>query len=94
MTIALAGKHGKAKLRGTLTVAAVNGVATFSGLTLTNARKGQALQFQVTAGGLTSVTTNPLSVLAAAARIPSSSDQEQGGDPPSVTPTDSRPPSG
>ena len=69
MTIALAGKHGTTKLHGTLTVTAVNGVASFSGLTLTKARKGETLQVQVTASGLTAVTTNPFNVLPAAARI-------------------------
>jgi hypothetical protein len=69
VTIALAGKHGRTNLHGTRTVTAVNGVASFSGLTLSSARKGETLQVQATASGLTAATTNPFNVLPAAARI-------------------------
>ena len=55
VTVALAGKPGGVKLRGTLTATAVNGVATFAGLTLAKARKGNILRF--TANGLTATLT-------------------------------------
>jgi len=55
VTVAFAGKPRGAKLRGTLTVTATNGVATFSGLTLAKAQKGYKLK--VTASGLTSAST-------------------------------------
>src|SRR5262249_34110647 len=70
VTIALAGKHGGRKLHGTLTVNAVNGVATFSRLTLARARKGQTFQIQATASRLPATTTSPINVSAAPARIP------------------------
>jgi hypothetical protein len=47
-------------LGGETTVTAVNGVAQFSGLTLTEATYGDRLQF--TAGGLSSATTNTITV--------------------------------
>ncbi|HKI16983.1 MAG TPA: hypothetical protein VKA15_03845, partial [Isosphaeraceae bacterium] len=69
VTVALAGKTGGGKLRGTLTVTATNGVATFSGLTLTKARRGDTLR--VTASGLTSASTSAFKVSPVAARRPS-----------------------
>jgi len=61
VTIALANipGGGSSSLGGTVTVAAVNGVATFSGLTLNNAGLGYTLQ--VSGNGLTA-TTNPFDV--------------------------------
>src|SRR5207302_6413423 len=50
---------------GTTSVAAVNGVATFAGLTLNKAAAGYTLQ--VSSGSLTPSTTNPITVNAAAA---------------------------
>ena len=67
VTIALSGKHPKGSLHGTLTVAAIDGLATFTGLTLTGPRKGYTMK--VTASGLTSATTTPLN-LSPAARHP------------------------
>jgi hypothetical protein len=62
VTLALASNPGGATLGGTLTVAAVNGVATFSGLTLDKASNGYVIQ--TSAGGLTEATTNPINVTA------------------------------
>ena len=64
-TVALASNSGNSTLGGTLTVTAVNGVATFSGLTLNNAASGYTLQ--VTSGSLTAATSNSVSVTAAVA---------------------------
>jgi hypothetical protein len=64
VTVALAGQRGKGKLSGTLTVAAIDGVATFSGLTLTKAGKGETLR--LTGTGLTPTTTSPFIVNPAA----------------------------
>ena len=44
VTIAVSGKHPKGTLHGTLTVAAIDGVATFTGLTLTRPGKGYTLE--------------------------------------------------
>ena len=63
-TVALASNPGGSTLGGTLTVSAVNGVATFSGLTLNNAGDGYTLQ--VTSGTLTSAVTNDFTVAAGA----------------------------
>ncbi len=46
VTITWAGKHGKGQLRGALTTNAVNGVATFSGLTLVKVPQGSRLRLQ------------------------------------------------
>jgi dUTPase len=70
VTLTLASKAGRRKLHGALTVNAVDGVATFSGLTLPKAHKGQTFQIQVTAGGLAPTTTSPITVLPAPARAP------------------------
>ncbi len=67
VTIALSGKHPKGSLHGTLTVAAIDGVATFTGLTLT--RPGKGYTIKVTASGLASTTTTALN-LSPAARHP------------------------
>ncbi len=64
VTVALVGKTGAVKLRGTLTATAVNGVATFAGLTLTKARKGNSLRF--TANGLTATSTGAFTATPAA----------------------------
>jgi predicted outer membrane repeat protein len=58
VTVALATNPGGAKLGGDLTLAAVNGVATFSGLTLDKAGTGYRLQ--VTSNGLSSATTDAI----------------------------------
>jgi hypothetical protein len=62
VTIAWAGKHGKSPLHGTLTASVVDGVATFSGLTLGKVRKGYTLQLRATASGLIPAMTNPIGV--------------------------------
>ena len=64
VTIALATNPGGASLDGTLTVAAVKGVATFSGLTLNNPGTGYTLN--VTASGVSSATTTGINVTAPA----------------------------
>src|SRR5262249_41696891 len=56
VTIALANNPGGGTLSGTLTVSVVNGVATFSGLTLDAAGSGYALQ--ASSGSLTSPPSN------------------------------------
>jgi hypothetical protein len=71
VTVALSGKPGGGKLHGTLTATATNGVATFSGLTLTKARTGYTLR--LTANGLTPVSTDAFHVSRVTARRPSSS---------------------
>ncbi len=60
VTVALSSKPGGGKLHGTLTVAAINGVATFSGLTLTKARSGYTLR--LTASGMAPVSTHAFHV--------------------------------
>ena len=65
VTIALAGNPGGATLSGTTTVAAVNGVATFSTLSLD--RTGNGYTFMVVATGLASATSAPFDVSAGAA---------------------------
>jgi hypothetical protein len=61
VTLTPAGNSGGSPL----TTTAVNGVATFSGLTLNNPGSGYALQ--VTAGGLAGVTSSPISVASGSA---------------------------
>lgn len=56
VTLALIGHRGGAALRGARTVAAVDGVANFSGLSLKSARKGTLLEIQAVAGGLAGAT--------------------------------------
>ena len=53
-------QSGKLRLGGTLTVNAVNGVAAFSDLTITN--PGSGYTFAATAKGLTSATSVPIDV--------------------------------
>ena len=65
VTVALAGKPAVGKLHGTLTVTAINGAATFSGLRLTKARRGYTLR--LTASGLNPASTTVVNVAAAAA---------------------------
>lgn len=57
VTVGLANNPGGAALGGTLTVTAVNGIATFTGLTLDQVASGYTLQATTTAG-LTAATTN------------------------------------
>ncbi len=64
VTIALASGPDAATLGGTLTATAVDGVATFSGLTLNTAGAGYALV--ATASGLKTATTSDVSVVPAA----------------------------
>jgi hypothetical protein len=65
VSIALLANPGGAVLSGTTTVAAVNGVASFSDLRVD--RAGTAYTFQVTSSGLTSATSTPFDVSAGAA---------------------------
>lgn len=58
---------GDAKLGGTLTATAVNGVAVFAGLTLNKAGTGYVIQAAAT--GLTSTTTEPFNVALAATHL-------------------------
>ncbi len=62
VTVALASNPGGSTLGGTLTVQAVNGVATFSGLTLNNLATGYTLR--VTATGVSSAATTGFNVTA------------------------------
>jgi len=62
VTLSLQSNPGGATLGGTLTVNAVHGVATFTGLTLNQPGMGYALQ--ATANGLTSTTTASITVFA------------------------------
>ena len=57
VTLSLATNPGSATLGGTLNVKAVNGVATFSGLTINNPGMGYTLKASST--GLTAGTTDP-----------------------------------
>jgi hypothetical protein len=66
VTVALAGKPAGGKLHGTLTVTAISGVATFSGLSSTKARRGDTLR--LTASGLTPTSTSAFDVTATRAR--------------------------
>jgi hypothetical protein len=61
VTVGLASNPGGTTLGGTVTVTASGGVATFSGLTLTQAASGYTLY--VSASGPTSTTTNPFNVV-------------------------------
>jgi hypothetical protein len=60
VTLAIAANPGSATLGGTLTATAVNGVASFSGLTLNKPGSGYTLQ--ATSTGLTSWTSSPFDV--------------------------------
>ena len=60
VTVSLASNPGNSTLGGTLTVQAVNGVATFSGLTISN--PGLAYTLQVSATGTSPITTAPFDV--------------------------------
>jgi hypothetical protein len=61
VTVGLASNPGGTTLGGTVTVAAAGGVATFSGLTLTQVASGYTLY--VSASGPTSTTTTPFNVV-------------------------------
>ncbi len=65
LTLALANNPGGATLGGTLSVPTSQGVATFSGLTLTAAASGYTLQ--VSSSGLASATSSAIAVTPAAA---------------------------
>jgi hypothetical protein len=65
VTLALAANPGGATLGGSLSATAVGGVATFPGLTLTKAGTGYTLS--ATAAALPSMTTGPITVVAATA---------------------------
>src|SRR5262249_47391249 len=60
VTLALGTNPGGGALSGTLTATAVNGVATFPGLSVNNAGNGYTVQ--ATANGLTAATTTALNV--------------------------------
>ena len=62
VTLTLSNNPGSATLGGTLTMRAVNGVATFSDLTLDNTGSGYTLQ--ATSSGLTQATTSAFNVTA------------------------------
>ena len=62
ISVAIANNPATGTLGGTLSVNAVNGVATFSNLTLSSAGSGYTLQ--VSSSGMTAVTTTPVNVLA------------------------------
>jgi hypothetical protein len=64
VTVSLAGGPHGAGLGGLSSLAAVDGVATFSGLTLTQAGDGYSLE--ATSGNLTPATTGPITVTTAA----------------------------
>ena len=64
VTVSLAGGPDGASLGSLSSLAAVDGVATFSGLTLTEAGDGYSLE--ATSGNLTPATTGPITVNAAA----------------------------
>jgi hypothetical protein len=64
VSVALSSGPSGASLGGTLTIPAIGGVADFSGLTLTEADSGYALQ--TATAGLTGAATNPISVNPAA----------------------------
>jgi len=67
VTVSLKKKAGGAKLGGKRTVALSGGVATFSGLTVSNTGKGY--QIQATKTGLLPTVTNPFTVTAAKAKL-------------------------
>jgi len=66
-TVAIGTNSGSATLGGTATVTAVNGVATFSGLTVNKAGVGYTLAVNSTGAG--AGTTTPFSVIAGAASV-------------------------
>ena len=65
MTVALSSNPGGSTLGGTLTATVVNGVASFSGLTLNKVGSGYTLK--ASSGSLTAATTSGISVTPAAA---------------------------
>jgi hypothetical protein len=67
ITIALGANPGSTTLSGTLAVSAVNGVATFSNLSLTKASSGYTLT--AAASGLTGATSTSFNVSAASATV-------------------------
>ena len=67
VTVGLASNPGGTTLGGTVTVAASGGVATFSGLTLTQVASGYTLY--VSASGPTSTTTGPFNVVSSTTGI-------------------------
>lgn len=64
VTVSLANNPTGATLGGTVTVAAVNGIATFTGLSITKAGSGYTIQ--ASASGLSSITTSAFSITPAA----------------------------
>ena len=65
VTLSLADNPGSATLSGTVSVAAVNGVATFSNLSLN--RPGQGYRLAAASSGLTGATSSTFNVTAGAA---------------------------
>jgi hypothetical protein len=68
MTVAVTGKRAGGKLRGTLTVTAVDGVATFTGLSLSKAGRNYTLRLR--ASGLATASTSAFEVSPVAVRRP------------------------
>ncbi len=64
ITLALGNNPGNAVLGGTLTVRAVHGIATFSGLTLNSPGVDFTLLATISGGSSVETTTNPISVAA------------------------------
>jgi virginiamycin B lyase len=65
--VGLAGNPGGVTLGGTLTVTAVNGVATFSGLTLNTTNVGSSYTLVIGGGGVGEAVSSPITVTAASA---------------------------
>lgn len=65
VAVALSTNPSGGSLGGSLTVAAINGIAAFSGLTIDQA--GLVYAIQAMSGGLTSGTTNPFAIVAGSA---------------------------
>lgn len=75
--VTLSVSTGTGSLSGTATVSAVNGIATFSGLSMTNA--ADAKKLTAAASGLTSGVSNSFNITAAAATQLAFSTQPSGG---------------
>lgn len=67
VTIAIATNPGNSTLGGTATAAAVNGVATFTNLSLNSV--GSGYTFTASSAGLTSATSNPFNITVAATAV-------------------------
>ena len=67
VTVAIGGNPGGSTLGGSLTVNAINGVATFTGLTLNKSSSSSTYTLTAASNGLTPLTTPTFAVAAAAA---------------------------